>query len=149
MVIFMPYFVLLFTLLPALELVIIIEIGSEIGALNTLLLIVLTGVAGAYLARMQGFLVWRDIQHKLAYGQMPTEEMLDGLMILTGGIVLLTPGFITDTIGLLLLLPLTRRLIKARLRRHFAGVIHEGTTSRAHIKDRPDGPDIEDAEFYE
>lgn len=149
----MPYLILLFTLLPALELTVMIEVGTRIGALNTLFLILLTGVTGASLARIQGFVIWRDIQQKLVYGQMPTEEMLDGLMILTGGILLLTPGFITDAVGLLLLIPVTRSLIKAWLRRHFATVIQENTAAtRVHIRkpsDAPDETDIEDADFYE
>ncbi len=120
------YLVLLFTILPAIELVLLIKIGSNIGAGNTLFIIIFTGVLGAYLARLQGFLVLTKIQNNLNQGLMPSAELLDGLMILVGGIVLLTPGFITDTIGFLLLIPATRWIIKKWFAKKFEGVIAKG-----------------------
>lgn len=115
------YLILLFTVLPALELLILIKVGTHIGAINTLLIVIFTGVAGAYLARMQGFLVLQKIQAQMSRGVMPTDDMINGLMILVGGVVLLTPGLITDTLGFLLLIPLTRqwikRLVSANMRR--------------------------------
>ena len=106
------YLVLLFTILPAIELALLIKIGSNIGVGNTLFIIIFTGVLGAYLARLQGFLIFRKIQNDLNRGIMPNDQLTDGLMILVGGIVLLTPGFITDALGFLLLVPWTRMLIK-------------------------------------
>ena len=117
------YLVLLFTVLPAIELVLLIEIGSNIGAGNTLFIIIFTGVLGAYLARLQGFLVLRKIQDSLNQGIMPSAELMDGLMILVGGIVLLTPGFITDAFGFLLLIPLTRTVIKKLFAKKFEDMI--------------------------
>jgi len=120
------YLVLLFVLVPAIELMLLIEIGGHIGAGNTILIIVLTGILGAYLARLQGFLVFQKIQNDLNRGIMPNSQMIDGLMILVGGIVLLTPGFITDIFGFLLLIPLTRSLIKKWFSRKFEGMIARG-----------------------
>lgn len=120
------YLVLLFTIVPAIELMLLIEIGGTIGAGNTILIIILTGVLGAYLARLQGFLILQKIQADLNRGVMPSSEMIDGLMILVGGIVLLTPGFITDIFGLLLLIPLTRFLIKKLFSKKFENMIARG-----------------------
>jgi UPF0716 protein FxsA len=120
------YLILLFTILPALELMILIKVGTSIGAINTLFIIVLTGVLGAYLARLQGFLVLKKIQGNLNKGIMPSSELLDGLMILTGGILLLTPGFVTDTLGFLLLIPWTRALIKLWVKRKLQSMIDRG-----------------------
>jgi UPF0716 protein FxsA len=120
------YLVLLFTIVPAVELWLLIEIGSNIGAGNTILIIILTGVLGAYLARIQGFLVLQKIQNDLNRGHLPNSEMVDGLMILLGGIVLLTPGFITDAFGFILLIPWTRSLIKIWCNRKFEEMIRRG-----------------------
>ena len=117
------YLVLLFTILPAIELALLIEIGSNIGVGNTLFIIIFTGVLGAYLARLQGFLILRKIQDDLNRGVMPNDQLMDGLMILVGGVVLLTPGFITDALGFLLLIPWTRMLIKKWFKRKFEGMI--------------------------
>ena len=136
------YLVLLFTLVPAVELMLLIEIGGHIGAGNTILIIILTGVLGAYLARLQGFLVLQKIQNDLNSGIMPNSEMIDGLMILVGGIVLLTPGFITDLFGLLLLIPWTRSLIKIGFSKKFEGVIAKGQIQTSSPFTRPnDGYD--------
>lgn len=120
------YLVLLFTVLPAVELMLLIEIGSNIGAGNTVLVIILTGVLGAYLARLQGFRILQEIQNELNHGIMPNAQLLDGLMILVGGIVLLTPGFITDTLGFLLLIPWTRTLLKKWFQKKFEEMISRG-----------------------
>jgi UPF0716 protein FxsA len=117
------YFVLLFAVLPALELALLIKVGSNIGVGNTLLIILITGVLGAYLARLQGFLILRKIQNSLNQGIMPSAELMDGLMILTGAIALLTPGFITDTLGFLLLIPWTRAIIKKWSAKKFEDMI--------------------------
>ncbi len=132
-----PYLVLLFTVLPAIELVLLIEIGSNIGAGNTLFIIIFTGVLGAYLARLQGFLVLRKIQGDLNQGIMPSSELMDGLMILVGGIVLLTPGFITDALGFLLLIPWTRIIIKKLFARKFENMIARGQVSTSSSFSQP------------
>lgn len=131
------YLVLLFTVLPAIELVLLIEIGSNIGAGNTLFIIIFTGVLGAYLARLQGFLVLRKIRDSLNQGIMPNAELMDGLMILVGGIVLLTPGFITDAFGFLLLIPLTRTVIKKFFAKKFENMIAKGQIAASPPFNRP------------
>jgi len=124
------YMILLFTLLPAIELAILIKVGSHIGAINTMMIIIITGVTGAYLARFQGFLVLNKIQTSLNQGIMPSSELMDGLMILVGGILLLTPGFVTDILGIFLLIPLTRSLIKYLLRNKFESMLKNGQAIR-------------------
>ena len=136
------YLILLFTLVPAIELMLLIEVGGAIGAGNTILIIVFTGVLGAYLARLQGFLVFQKIQNDLNRGVMPNSEMIDGLMILVGGIVLLTPGFITDALGFLLLIPWTRLLIKKWFTKRFESMIARGQISTsAPFSKKNDGYD--------
>ena len=146
--------ILLFTILPALELAILIRVGANIGASNTILIIILTGVAGAYLARIQGFTVLRNIQKNLEKGNMPTEEMLDGLMIFCGGVVLLTPGFLTDAMGFLLLIPMTRSLIKYWARKKIKQSFQNGSIVSSHpsssskSSSKLDNQDFEDADFH-
>ncbi len=108
---------LLFLTVPIIEIVLFIEIGSRIGTVATLLIVVITAILGASLARREGLKTWWRIQNKLASGSMPDEELLDALMILVAGAVLLTPGFLTDTVGFLLLFPGTRQVIKQWARR--------------------------------
>ncbi len=107
---------LAFTLIPVLELYLLIKIGVVIGAFNTLLLVIVTGAAGAYLARMQGIQTMYRVQARLQQGEMPAEDMLDAVLIFVAGVVLLTPGLLTDIAGLLLLLPPTRLRFKIWLR---------------------------------
>jgi len=120
--------ILLFIGLPFLEMVILIKLGAEIGFGPTLLIVIATGVLGAALARSQGLSVWLRIQQELQMGRMPTEQLVDGLLILVGGIVLLTPGLITDFLGLLLLIPVTRNLFKQWLWRKFDEMVQGGQT---------------------
>lgn len=129
-----PYLIILFTVVPAIELLILIEVGSHIGALNTVLLIILTGVVGASLARMQGFIVLNKIKSSLERGQLPSTELLDGLMILTGGIVLLTPGFVSDAMGILLLIPFTRAIIKLFVQKKMEQMIKTGQAVHIHSR---------------
>jgi len=131
------YLILLFTILPALELVLLIKIGTHIGVTSTLFIIIFTGVLGAYLARLQGFLALQKIQAELARGVLPSVELMDGLMILVGGVVLLTPGFITDTLGFLLLIPWTRALIKKWLSKKFEHMIAKGQIVSSNSFQRP------------
>lgn len=107
---------ILFIFLPILEIYVLMEAGRQIGIGATLGLIILTGIAGAYLARSQGFQLLARMQADLQQGRVPAEEMFDGAMILAGGMVLLTPGFCTDLIGFLLLTPVSRAYIKRWLR---------------------------------
>ena len=108
-----------FTLVPVIEIYLLIKVGSHIGALNTVLLVIATGFAGAYLARMQGLHTMYRVRASLDQGVMPTEELLDAMLIFSAGLVLLTPGFVTDAFGLLLLIPETRKMFKQYLKRKF------------------------------
>ncbi len=110
---------LLFALVPLVELYILIKIGGHIGALNTIFLVILTALAGAALVRSQGLRTWRQINDSLAAGAVPAEEMIDGLLILVGGVLFLTPGILTDTFALFVLIPFTRNLFKRWLRKRF------------------------------
>lgn len=122
----LTYLILLFTVIPAVELMVLIKVGTYIGAINTVALIIFTGVVGAFLARMQGLATLYRIQSNLDRGVMPTSEMFDGVLILIGGVLLLTPGFITDTIGFLFLVPLTRALLKAWLQKKLQTMMARG-----------------------
>jgi len=109
--------VVVFTIVPLIEVLLLLEIGSRIGTLNTILLIILTGILGAYLMRFQGFAVFRKIHEDLGRGIPPGNEIMEGALVLAGGILLLTPGFFTDAIGFLLLIPRTRRYLLRKIKR--------------------------------
>lgn len=110
------------------ELAILIKVGTLIGAGPTILLILFTGVLGASLAQSQGLRVWIGIQNELQAGRIPAEGLLDGLLILIGGVVLLTPGIITDLFGFCLLIPWTRIWFKRWLRIKFEQMMERGET---------------------
>jgi UPF0716 protein FxsA len=100
---------ILFIVVPLVELYLIIEIGSMIGALWTVLLVVLTAVIGVSLLRIQGLSTLNRARNSMAMGTMPAMEMMEGMALAVGGALLITPGFITDTLGFLCLIPATRR----------------------------------------
>jgi UPF0716 protein FxsA len=102
----------LFIFLPIAEIYVIIKVGEAIGVLPTIALLFLDGFIGAALARSQGAAAWARFNRALAEGRVPAREVLDGAMVIVGGAFLLAPGFITDVIGLLLLLPPTRALLR-------------------------------------
>lgn len=106
---------LLFTLVPLVELYLLIVLGRHIGVGATVAIVIGTGVVGAWLTRLQGLRVLREVRRRIESGQMPTGELIDGLLILIAGAVLLTPGLITDGCGLLLLTPQFRRVVRRRI----------------------------------
>ncbi len=109
---------LILLLVPAVELYVLISVGSVIGALPTILLTVATAVAGAALMRSQGLMTVQRLQAQVAMGEPPQQSLVEGGMILLGGMLLLIPGFITDTLGLALLVPpLRQRLAERWVRR--------------------------------
>jgi UPF0716 protein FxsA len=108
---------ILFAVIPVIEVYLLIKVGSLIGALPTVALLLSISLAGAWLVRHQGFGILRRIQAELAQGRLPAAELLDGAMVLVGGVLLLTPGFFTDLLGLFFLIPLTRAVMK-----QFAGL---------------------------
>jgi len=108
---------LTFTIIPVVEIYLLIQIGTIFGALTSIVLIIITGFLGAYLARIQGLKTLFRIRESLSEGQMPSRELLDALLIGIAGLVLLTPGFLTDAFGFILLIPNTRNVIKHWLHR--------------------------------
>ncbi len=118
--------IILFTLVPVIEIYVLISAGQQIGILPTIGLIILTGIAGAALARSQGFTLLNRIQNELSQGRLPQEEMIDGAMVLAGGLLLLTPGFCTDLLGFFLLTPVTRQLLKGRIRNWLESRVRSG-----------------------
>jgi UPF0716 protein FxsA len=118
------YLILLFTLIPVIELAVLLKAGQYIGVFNTIFIVLLTGVVGAYLAKSQGLMILRRIRTDLESGIMPGDSLFDGVLILIGGILLLTPGFITDFTGFLALIPFTRTIIrnflKKQIKKNFA-----------------------------
>ena len=118
---------LAFTLIPVAEIYLIIKLGGLLGAFNTVAIILITGFAGATLARAQGLQTMLRVRQSLQQGLVPAEEMVDALLIFVAGIVLLTPGFITDAAGLLLLFPPARFHFKRFLRRKFDQWSKNGT----------------------
>jgi UPF0716 protein FxsA len=108
---------ILFVVVPIAEIYVIIQVGQEIGALWTVLILIADSVIGARLLTWQGRRAWGAFQSALAEGRMPHREVLDGVLIIIGGAFLLTPGFITDAVGLLLLIPPTRAAFRRLLTR--------------------------------
>ena len=100
---------ILFTIVPVVELYVLIKAGQNIGTLNTIALIIITGMVGAAFAKSQGAQIILKVRATLSQGQMPGRELLEGALVLTGGILLITPGFLTDLLGLSLIIPLTRK----------------------------------------
>jgi UPF0716 protein FxsA len=101
------------------EIAVIIQVGSWLGIVDTLALLILISVLGAWLVKRQGVAVVRRIQVELASGRVPGNAMVDALLLLVAGVLLLVPGFVTDAIGLLLLLPPVRAAVRAWLRRRW------------------------------
>lgn len=119
--------IVIFVAVPLLELAILLRIGQWIGLMPTVALVVTTGVAGAALARQQGIRAFLAVQRELASGRLPARPLLDGLAILVGGALLLTPGVLTDLVGFALLLPLPRRWLRRLARGALERRIREGT----------------------
>lgn len=117
---------LLFTCVPALELYLLFQVGGEIGALNTILIIILTGVVGAAMAKSQGLELLFKIQTKLNEGELPTGQLLQGFLVMGGGLLLLTPGFITDILGFAMVLPGSRGVLAALIKKAFSNQIKRG-----------------------
>jgi len=119
----------IFLLVPVLELYILIEAGRIIGVGATLGLIIMTGVAGAWLARSQGLEILQRIQRDTANGEMPAQTLIDGALILVGGLLLLTPGFFTDALGFSFLIPLSRELWRKALSAWMENQVRQGSVT--------------------
>lgn len=119
--------IFLFVAVPLVELAILLQVGQWIGIGPTFALVVVTGVAGAALARRQGLRAFMAVQRELAEGRLPGRSLLDGLSILVGGAFLLTPGILTDFVGFSLLIPASRRWLQRLARRRLERRMSEGT----------------------
>jgi len=118
--------ILLFTVMPVIELFILIEMSKTINIWTTIGLVLLTGVAGAYLAKSEGKVIITRIKAELDQGSVPGNQLLNGLCVLIGGALLLTPGLITDILGLSLVFPGTREIYKVFIKKKFSKMIESG-----------------------
>jgi UPF0716 protein FxsA len=118
---------ILFTVIPLLEVLIFIEMGARLGSWSVIALILLTGIIGAWLARQEGLRVLYSIKQDLDQGRLPGAQMVEAALILAGGLLLLTPGFFTDLIGFSLLLPRTRGAMGRYLISYFKARLEPGS----------------------
>jgi len=101
-----------FTLIPVIELTVLIKVGTIIGSLNTIIIVLFTAAVGAYLVKLEGISVLYRLQNSMREGIFPAEELIDGVMVLIAGALLLTPGFVTDLLGFMFVFPSSRAIIK-------------------------------------
>ncbi|MBK8814477.1 MAG: FxsA family protein [Methylococcaceae bacterium] len=127
---------LLVLVIPFIEIYLLLKVGGLIGALPTIFLVVSTAVAGAWLLRQQGFATFQKLQANLRQGVIPAYEMIEGPIILVGGALLLTPGFITDILGFVCLIPsLRRKIAQYVIENHFVkgGIFQQGKASESNV----------------
>jgi UPF0716 protein FxsA len=143
------WLVLIFILVPIAELYVIIKVGGVIGVLPTLALLLADAVLGSMLLRHQGRAAWIRFNRALAEGRLPHKEVFDGVLVIIGGTLLLTPGFLTDILGLIFLIPPTRALVRAMSARWVkrrmaigggATIFTFGTGPRPRRRPAPSGP---------
>lgn len=125
---------ILFIVVPIAELYVLIQIGQAIGVLPTIALLVADSVLGAALMRSQGRAAWRRFNLALAEGRVPGREVIDGMLVIFGGALLLTPGFLSDLLGLILLLPPTRAVVRQVLVRRFGARLVASAASGAQTR---------------
>jgi UPF0716 protein FxsA len=130
---------LLFIVVPIAELAVIIQVGQEIGVWWTIAILVADSILGSVLMRTQGRAAWRRFNVALQSGRPPAREVLDGVLVIFGGALLLTPGFLTDILGLLLLIPPTRAVVRRILVRRFADRMIASAVRRAPAGFGPPG----------
>ena len=116
-----------FTVVPIVELYLLIQAGSMFGTLNTLAIVLFTGVFGAYFSKLEGRNIWMQLQRQMKQSVLPADTMLSGAMVFVGGILLITPGFLTDFFGLSLVFPWTRAIYLSALKVKIARMIEKGT----------------------
>lgn len=117
----MPFlFALLFLVVPFAELAVILKVGGEVGVLNTIALLVVVSAVGGWLVKREGLSVLRQAQARISAGAVPGRELVDGVLVILAGALLLTPGFLTDCVGILLLLPPVRAAVRAAAVRRLA-----------------------------
>ncbi|MBL7132282.1 MAG: membrane protein FxsA [Candidatus Omnitrophica bacterium] len=134
------YLLFLFTVVPLFELYLLVRVGQYVGAFNTVAIVIFTGIFGAFLAKMEGLRVLYSVQKDLQEGRMPTSQILDGLLILIGAVLLITPGLLTDVVGFILVIPSTRALLKVWLKKQLQKIIdkREGVITVDGYRDNED-----------
>lgn len=134
--------VLMLVVVPLAEIYVLIQVGQVIGPWWTILLLVVDSIIGGWLIRREGGRAWRALNGAIGSGRMPTREIADGALILIGGTLMLSPGFVTDAVGILLILPVTRPLFRGVLTGFVARRVVLGATgSDAGWPGRPGGPE--------
>ena len=118
----MALLALLFLVVPLVELYVIIQVGQAIGALNTVGILLLDSLIGGWLMKREGLAVFRRLQAKIEHGEVPGSELVDAFLILFGGALMLTPGFVSDLVGMSLLLPPVRVVVRRVLARRFKAI---------------------------
>ena len=118
-----------FIITPIIELAVLLKLNEYAGLVNTIAIVIITGFVGAFLARAQGIMVLAQIRRDLAEGRMPAPRLMDGVMILIAGVLLITPGLITDTAGFILLIPAVRATVRAWLGRKLEEKLKGGTAN--------------------
>lgn len=108
-------FVILFIVVPVVELWLILQVGEMIGVMPTILLLLLDSLLGAWLVKSQGGVVWRNFRRTADAGRIPANEAVDGFLVILGGTLLLVPGFLSDIVGILLIAPPSRKLLRSRV----------------------------------
>ncbi|GAA0854777.1 FxsA family protein [Aliiglaciecola litoralis] len=148
---------ILFAILPIIEIAILVNVGEQIGGWNTVAIVILTAFIGAFLVRREGIATLMQAQQKMQTGQMPGQEMAEGLLLVIAGVLLVTPGFVTDAIGLLLSFPLTRPLIAKSLMKQMNVKVVSGQSPfqqggfgyQQDARDRADNDDVIEGEYVD
>src|SRR5881398_3304005 len=136
--------ILLFIVVPIAELYVILKVGDLIGTLPTIALLVADSLLGSWLLKSQGRTVWQRFQETMQAGRVPHREVFDGVLVIFGGAFLITPGFITDIVGLFLLLPPTRALVRRAVARRLMGGGAVRVARFSHVGPRePEAWDVE------
>lgn len=157
----MPYAVAIFIIMPIVEIALLLRVGDAVGWIPTLLIVIITAIVGSGMLRQQGLATLNKARQRMGVGEMPAEQLLEGILIMIGGVLLLTPGFVTDAFGFACLIPITRQWLAARLSARaivgFSGAQQPGaagTTSNVGKPGRGDpsarhsgGGDIIDGDF--
>jgi UPF0716 protein FxsA len=128
-----------FLVVPLIELAVIIQVGQLVGVWWTVAALVMVSLAGAWLVRREGTRAWSNFRIALANGRVPTDEVLEGALVLFGGALMLTPGFATDVLGVMLMIPLIRRLVATAIKRRLGARFSVATMSGGgRARRRPD-----------
>lgn len=120
----MPYLFLLFIIMPIVEIAVLIKVGGAIGGWTTIGIVILTAIVGTYMLRQQGMATLNTAQQRMQSGEMPAQQLLEGLLLVIGGVLLLTPGFITDFFGFCTLFPVSRAFLAKQLASRSMGNMH-------------------------